>query len=247
VSADFLRPELWEQVYGNKYEETIYDPLTDSFLDKAAYEALKARDPGQLIVVFMPRRKAWMSHWLRIPHMTVATDAMAGVGKDGKLLPWEADYTAYAGHPRTAGCMAKVLRLAREEKVPLMFTLSQLSYWSAKHLGDAGLDAMKERGRVQVGAIADLTLFNHETVTDNATYKDGENGLPSSGIPYVIVHGTIVVKDSEVLPVRPGQPVRYPVEDKGRFVPVDFNRWLGEHTIGSTSSPLDDTGAPGAH
>jgi N-acyl-D-aspartate/D-glutamate deacylase len=46
-----------------------------------------------------------------------------------------------------------------------------------------------------------------ETVTDNSTIKQG--GLPSTGIPYVIVNGTIVVKDSKVLKgVYPGQPIR---------------------------------------
>ena len=125
-----------------------------------------------------------------------------------------------------------------------MFTLSQLSYWPAKHLGDTGLEAMRERGRVQVGKVADLTLFDPKTVTDNATYNVGENGLPSTGIPYVIVSGTIVVKDSKVLPVKPGQAIRFPIEDKGRFVPVEVNEWLGEYTINVPDMPeLDDTGA----
>lgn len=172
--------------------------------------------------------------------MTVATDAMAGVGVDGKLRPWEADPAEYAGHPRTAGANAKTLRLGREQGVPLMFTLSQLSYWSALHLGDTGLEAMKERGRVQVGKVADLTLFDPLTVTDNATYKAGENGLPPTGTPYVIVNGTIVVKDSEVLPVKPGQPIRFPVEDKGRFQPVDVNKWLDTRVIALPALPKED-------
>lgn len=244
VGADFLRPELHEKTYGYKYEKTLYDPLTDKFLDKAAYEALVKRNPGQAVVIFKPARKEWMPYWLTMPHMTVATDAMMGVGKDGKLLPWEAEYTKYAGHPRTAGAMAKVLRLGREQGAPLMFAISQLSYWTAKHLGDAGLQSMKERGRLQVGKIADLTLFDPKTVTDNATYKDGENGRPSTGIPYVIVNGTVVVKDSNVLPVRPGQPIRYPVEPKGRFLAVTVNKWIGEHTITAVPMPdVDDTGA----
>ena len=177
--------------------------------------------------------------------MTVASDSMGGVGTDGKLLPWDADYTKYAGHPRTAGAHAKTLRMGREQGVPLMFTLAQLSYWSALHMGDAGLEAMKERGRVQVGKIADLTLFDPRTVTDKATYKAGENGLPSTGIPYVIVHGTIVVEDSKVLPVKAGQPIRYSVEQKGRFEPAGVAKWIAERTI--LSAPYapapDDTGA----
>ncbi len=244
VSADFLRPELWEETYGNKYEETLYDPRADRFLDKAAYEALKARDPGQVIVVFMPQRKQWMTHWLTIPEMAVASDAMAGVGTDGKLLPWDAEYSKYSGHPRTAGCFAKVLRLGREQGVSLMLTLAQMSYWPARHLGDAGLTSMQERGRVQVGKVADLTLFDPATVTDRSTYKAGENGLPSTGIPHVIVNGTLVVKDSEVLPVYPGQPIRYPVEEKGRYEELSQNKWLSEHTVSALPVPhSDDTGA----
>ena len=89
---------------------------------------------------------------------------------------------------------------------------------------------------MQVGKIADLTLFDPDKVTDNSTYTAGENGLPSTGIPYVIVNGTIVVKKSKVLAdVKPGQPIRYPVEDKGRFIPVNVNRWISEKTI----TPID--------
>lgn len=245
VSADFLQPALWEKTYGYRYEETIYDPLTDKFLNRAAYESLANKNPGQSIVVFMPARKKWLPYWLTVPHMTVASDSMAGVGADGKLLPWDADYSQYAGHPRTAGAHAKTLRLGREQGVPLMFSLAQLSYWTALHMGDAGLQDMKDRGRVQVGKIADLTLFDPNTVTDKATYKAGENGLPSTGIPYVIVHGTVVVEDSKVLPVKPGQPIRYPVEDKGRHEPAGITKWINERTI--LSAPYgpapDDTGA----
>jgi len=58
-------------------------------------------------------------------------------------------------------------------------------------------------------AVADLTIFDPATVRDNATYQHGESARPSTGIPYVIVNGTVVVKDSRVLPdVYPGLPIR---------------------------------------
>jgi len=60
----------------------------------------------------------------------------------------------------------------------------------------------------------------------------------------VIVHGTIVVKKRRVLPVRPGQPIRFPVEAKGRFEPVEVKKWLGRHSISvPTMQEFDDTGA----
>ncbi len=246
ISADFLRPDLWLETNGYKYEDTVYDPTLDKFLSKDEFIEAVQKTPGKTVVVHLPPRKAWLKYWLTIPHMVVASDAMTGLGRDGTLLPWDADPSEYAGHPRTAGSYSMTLQLGRENGVPLMFTLSQLSYWTAKHLGDTGLEAMKERGRVQVGKVADLTLFNPETVAARATYKAGENGLPPVGIPYVIVNGTIVVKKGDVLPVKPGQSIRFPVEAKGRFEPIDLKKWFGEHTIYTPDThELDDTGAAG--
>ena len=135
-------------------------------------------------------------------------------------------------------------QLAREHNVPLMFTLAQTSYWNAKHMGDAGIEAMKERGRLQEGMIADLTLFDPVKIASRSTYKAGEQGLPPVGIPYVIVNGTTAVKNGEVLDVNPGQPIRYPVKAKGRFVPVEINKWLDNFAIKTPGlQSIDDTGA----
>lgn len=247
ISADFLRPDLWETTNGYKYEETIYDPGIDKFLTKDEFIKAVKETPDKTVVVHIPPRKKWMKYWLTIPHMVVASDAMAGLGKDGKLLPFDAPPSAYAGHPRTAGSYSMTLQMAREQGVPLMFTLSQLSYWTAKHLGDTGIEAMKDRGRVQVGKIADLTLFDPKTVAARSTYKEGENGLPPVGIPYVVVGGTIVVDKGTVLPVMPGQPIRFPVEAKGRFKPLGLDTWLGENTISVPDThEMDDTGAGAA-
>ncbi|MBT8367416.1 MAG: hypothetical protein KJP23_22210 [Deltaproteobacteria bacterium] len=46
---------------------------------------------------------------------------------------------------------------------------------------------------------------------------------------------------------KPGQPIRYSLEDKGRYVSVDVNRWISEHTISAQTSLLDDTGAGIVH
>jgi len=231
ISADFLKPAMWESINGYRYEETVYDPAADKFLTKEEFLALVEAEPGRVIIVFIPPRQTWIKYWLTMPEMVVASDAMMGFDKNGDLLPYESDPSEYAGHPRTVSSYATTLKLAREHNVPLMFTLAQLSYWNAKHLGDTGLEAMKDRGRVQVGKVADLTLFDPETVAPRATYKAGEHGLTSTGIPWVIVNGTVVVRDSVTQDVRPGQSIRFPVEAKGRFVPVDWDRWIDEHSM----------------
>jgi N-acyl-D-glutamate deacylase len=248
ITAAFLSPSEWVEKRGYRYEDTIYDPIDDKYLTNETYAALMKNDPGRSVVVEFPYRKAWMNYWLAVPHMTIASDAMAGVGADGKLLPWDADWTEYRGHPRTSGSRGASFRMAREQGVPLMFTIAQASYWSAKHLGDTGIEAMQERGRMQVGKVADITIFDPKTITDNSGFKVGEHGIPSTGIPYVVINGTVVVKDSKVLPVKAGQPIRFPVEPKGRFEPITVNAWMNKHTIGLNPNLLetdmhDDSGA----
>lgn len=109
-----------------------------------------------------------------------------------------------------------------------MLTLAQLSYVHAKHLGDTGLKAMQVRGRMQEGMVADITIFDPENAKEQATYSRGKNGLPSLGIPFVLVNGVIVVQDSKVLKdVNPGKAIRFPVEEKGRFVPAGREQIMG--------------------
>ena len=66
-----------------------------------------------------------------------------------------------------------------------------------------------------------LKPTNAAFVTATVTWKKGE---------------LIGVEDSEVLPVRPGQPIRYPVEAEGRHVDVDVNN---NSTINVTAGTLD--------
>jgi N-acyl-D-aspartate/D-glutamate deacylase len=85
-----------------------------------------------------------------------------------------------------------------------------MSYMIAAFLEENGVAQMAYKGRLQVGADADITIFNAKTVRDNATMQQA--GLPTTGISHVVVNGTIVVDDSRVLrDVYPGQPIRLPV------------------------------------
>ncbi|SVD12839.1 uncharacterized protein METZ01_LOCUS365693, partial [marine metagenome] len=64
---------------------------------------------------------------------------------------------------------------------------------------------MRNKGRMQVGADADITVFNPKTVIDKADFK----GLKfSEGIEYVLVNGTFVVSEgNNVENIFPGRPI----------------------------------------
>jgi N-acyl-D-aspartate/D-glutamate deacylase len=111
------------------------------------------------------------------------------------------------GHPRTSGTYAKVLgRYVRDEgAVPLMEALRRMTYEPARRL-ERRAAAMANKGRINVGADADLTIFDPKTVIDRATYTDAT--IPSAGIPYVIVGGQLVVDQGQLTAARPGKAIR---------------------------------------
>ncbi len=112
------------------------------------------------------------------------------------------------GHPRTSGTYSKVLgKYVRElGALTLMDALRKMTIEPARRL-QARVPIMLDKGRIRVGADADLTLFDPASVIDKSTYM--ESTIPADGIPYVLVNGVPVVDDGElVLNVRPGLAVR---------------------------------------
>jgi len=107
------------------------------------------------------------------------------------------------GHPRAAGTYARVLgRYVREQKVmSLMDALRKMTVMPADRLG------IKTKGRIAVGADADIAVFDPSTVTDRATFD--QPAQYSEGVPYVLVNGVIVVNNSQLTEsVLPGRGVR---------------------------------------
>ena len=115
------------------------------------------------------------------------------------------------GHPRTSGTYAKVLgRYVRDEGVvTLMDALRRMTLEPSRRL-ERRTPAMSNKGRIRVGADADLTLFDPATVIDRATYENA--GIPSAGIPYVVVGGQVVVDRNELTIARPGRAIRAAVK-----------------------------------
>lgn len=192
INAVFLRPENWVDTLGKRYEDTMYNPSTNTFYTRQQYELAAAEQPSTIVVLYKNPPEL-VPQWLRLPGITLASDGMPIPGE----WAWATDYAALPNtHPRGAGSRGKSLRLAREHNIPLMQVIAALSYNSAKYLGDMGLESMQKRGRMQEGMVADIVVFDPEGVTDNATYQKGTR--PTSGIPWVLVNGEITVRQNEV-------------------------------------------------
>jgi len=112
------------------------------------------------------------------------------------------------GHPRTTGTYARVLgRYVREtHALSLMDAIRKMTLMPAQRLS-ARVPAMNQKGRLSVGADADITIFDAATVLDRSTYR--EPSLPPVGIQHVIVNGVSVVANGLAVDgVAPGKAVR---------------------------------------
>lgn len=124
-----------------------------------------------------------------------------------KFMRWQytgicTDGSHASGHPRGWGSFPRVL--ARYQR-----GLGVLSIEEAIHKMTAtNADALRlrDRGRVAVGAFADLVLFNPDTITDRASMQDYD--VASTGVNKVWVNGVLAFENGEVTDARAGQIVR---------------------------------------
>jgi N-acyl-D-aspartate/D-glutamate deacylase len=111
-------------------------------------------------------------------------------------------------HPRASGTFSRVIgRYSRDlDAFSLMDALQKLTINSAKHLEEVA-PAMKSRGRLREGYVADITLFDYFKINDRSTAA--APAVTSSGIPYVIISGqTVLDKKGLHASARSGKPIK---------------------------------------
>ncbi len=180
--------EGWQQRLGISYGDLQW-VATGERLTKEKFDAY--RKTGGVVILHVMKPE-WIKTGIAAPGVTIGSDGMT---------------YAKLAHPRTAGTFSRVLgKYVREEKViDLMTALEKMTLLPAKRL-EGIAPMMRFKGRIQVGADADITIFNPNTVIDKATF---EKGLEfSAGIEYVLVNGSFVLKNGKTVNnVFPGQAV----------------------------------------
>ena len=181
--------EGWKEAFGIDYKDLQWVATGERLTAESFARYRKAG--GAVIGHAIPEEIARLS--VGSPLTMIASDGGLQNGK---------------GHPRGSGSYARVLgRYVREQKaLSLMEAIKKMTLMPARRLEQIA-PMMKNKGRVRVGADADLTIFDPATVIDRSTFE--EPAQYSEGIKHVLVGGVFVVKDGKLTAeVNPGKAIR---------------------------------------
>lgn len=178
----------WQERLGISYGDLQW-VASGERLTKETFEAY--RKAGGSVIIHMMKPE-WIKTGISVPGVIIASDGSS---------------YAKLAHPRTAGTFSRVLgKYVREDQViDLMTAVEKMTLLPAKRL-EGIAPMMRFKGRIQIGADADIIIFNPNTIIDKATF---EKGLEfSAGIEHVMVNGTFVLLNGKTVSgVLPGQPV----------------------------------------
>jgi len=179
----------WQSSYGISYDGLQWQE-TGERLNAETFQ--QYREQGGTLIIHMMQEE-WVDQAIGNDWVIVASDGM----------PY-----APGAHPRTAGTFSRVLgRYVRERGIlDLETAIRKMTLLPARRL-EKQVPAMTRKGRLQVGADADIVVFDADTIIDTATFESGPSF--SEGVRYVFVDGVAVVMDGEaVADVFPGKPIR---------------------------------------
>jgi dihydroorotase len=183
----------WQQRMAIDYKDVQW-AATGERLTAESFE--KYRKQGGIVVIYaIPEEAARIA----------VANAMVMIASDGMPI------TGPKVHPRGQGTFSRVLgHYVREEKaLDLMTALKKMTLMPAQRL-EKRAPLFKDKGRIRVGADADITVFDPKRIIDKATYE--EPLQYSDGIQFVLVNGVTVVKDGQLVDgVFPGRAARAPI------------------------------------
>lgn len=186
--------EGWQEQQGITYKDIQWTKTGERL---TAETFAKYRKEGGVVVIFsIPEEAA----------RTAVSDPTVMIASDGMPL------TGMKVHPRGQATFARVLgHYVREEKaLDLMTALRKMTLLPAERL-EKRAPMFRDKGRIRVGADADMVVFDPQTVIDKATFD--EPLQYSSGIPFVLVNGVAVVKNGQLVDgVLPGRAARAPIQ-----------------------------------
>ncbi len=162
----------------------------------AAFDLLIA-DRGRTSAIYFSFNEDALRLAMQKPWVAVGMDA-------GAISPDSLGRWGERGHPRSFGTFPRILgKYVRQDSlISLEFAVRKMTSLAAQRYG------FNDRGLLKPGMYADITVFDPNTIIDNATFEQPQQ--LSTGVSYVIVNGVPVVDEGKVTSALPGRALRGP-------------------------------------
>jgi dihydroorotase/N-acyl-D-amino-acid deacylase len=182
----------WDQeLNGKNLAEILQERGQEATIENAAELAIELEERGGCRAVYHAMSEEDVVRIMQHSRTMIASDG--GIHMPAQDVP----------HPRNYGSFSRVLgKYVREEGVlGLPQAIYKMSLLPADRIG------LSERGRIEVGAMADIAVLDPARVIDRATFKDPHQ--LSEGVHHVFVNGRAALLNGKMTGARPGRVLRH--------------------------------------
>jgi len=175
---------------GKNFAEVLEERGQPVNMDAAAELAMEIQENGGCFGVFHAMSEEDVAGIMQHPRTMIASDG--GIHVPGEGVP----------HPRNYGTFARVLAYYVRDTQTLSMgeAIYKMSKMPAQRIG------LADRGRLQVGAMADIAVMDLDMVQDHASFDEPHQY--ATGVQHVLVNGEFVLKNGQVTGKRPGRSLR---------------------------------------
>jgi N-acyl-D-aspartate/D-glutamate deacylase len=219
LAAAFFSDPEFEARNGTGYDTVQRVADGRRFHNREELLAAQAEEPSTLVLWHIldtennERHRDLLDISVLFPGGAIASDAMPWILADGSNYTGDAwplpdDATS---HPRSAGTFTRFIShwVRERQAVSLLEGVRKCALIPAQIL-EASTPAMRAKGRLAVGADADVVVFDFDTLVDRAEFS--AMNRPSEGVRHLLVSGQPVISDGVMdVTARPGRPVRRPL------------------------------------
>lgn len=181
-SAVFFRD--WQAIFDISYEDVEWAETGERLTRETWHEYQTNQPKGSVIHHYV--HEEWTREVVEAQDAIVVTDGLPAFSEETGIPPQGVgSYSRMLGH-----------YVRNEQALSLMSALRKMTLLPAQRMENIA-PVFKRKGRVQIGADADITIFDPDKIMGNATYRNPYQA--STGVQFLIVNGQLVVENGAFL------------------------------------------------